>query len=65
LFFVPRIFLSLYSLLFLLFLAEHYNNSIKENEMGRACRKHGREGKLIQGLTAKTCSKETTWKTWE
>jgi hypothetical protein len=34
----------------LLFLAEHYDDSIKENEMGKARRKNGICGKVIQGL---------------
>ena len=40
---------------------ELYAQYISPHTTGRACSKHRREGRCIQGFGGKTCGKETTW----
>ena len=42
---------------------ELYAWYISPNTTGRACSKHRRQERCIQGFGGKTCGKETTWVT--
>jgi hypothetical protein len=48
---------------FVLFAKYCSGDQIKENMMGRACSRHGRDKKCIQDVSRRTLREDTTWET--